>query len=388
MIRLLADENMVGLELLPPGELAIRTLPGRTISCGDLKDVDVLWVRSVTEVSEALVDGSQLRFVGTATAGLEHIDQQALSSRGIDFAAAPGANANSVVEYVLAALVELGQPWERLEGGESLGVVGCGAVGSLLASVARALGWDVKVYDPWLAENSDVGDPRWATFSEILQCSVISLHCSLRRDQPWPSYHLFDAQALAMLNSSQWLVNAARGPVIDNHALLAYLSGGDPANCVLDVWEGEPAFNAALLDLSPVKIATAHIAGYSWDAKWQATRMLYERLLDTGLVKTPVPENLSASSALEPVAGVAGDFARQLLSQRYQIREDDRLFRSLGSRSAKEQAAGFDALRRGYRQRRELRGSRLTLPGHLLSKDATRICRALGVELRPPKPSG
>ncbi|WOJ94022.1 4-phosphoerythronate dehydrogenase [Congregibacter variabilis] len=379
MIRVLADENMVGLDLLPKDEMDIHTVPGRTISKRDLDGVDVLWVRSVTQVSEALVDGSKLRFVGTATAGLEHIDQEALKKRGIGFSAAPGANANSVVEYVLAALAELQEPWERLEGGETLGIVGCGSVGRLFASVAQALGWNVKVHDPWLAQGNC--SPDWASFAEILQCRVISLHCSLTREQPWPSYHLFDAPALAALNGSQWLINAARGSVIDNSALLEHLSGEDPVNCVLDVWEGEPAFNTALLASPALKFATAHIAGYSWDAKWQATRMLYSSLLDAQLLRTPLPEGLSSSESLAAVSGTGSDLARQLISQRYSIKEDDLLFRQLTSLGA-QRAAGFDALRRTYRQRRELRGSELIQPRFIASRELSGICAALGISLR------
>jgi erythronate-4-phosphate dehydrogenase len=379
VIRVLADENMVGLDLLPPGEMDIRTVPGRLISRDDLKGVDVLWVRSVTEVSEALVNDSTLRFVGTATAGLEHIDQAALSARKIDFMAAAGANANSVVEYVLASLAELGEPWERLERGETLGVVGCGFVGALLVSVARSMGWSVKVHDPWLAQDPGGADEEWTSLAEILECTVISLHCSLCYDQLWPSYHLIDAQALASLDGSQWLVNAARGAVIDNSALLEHLGSENPVNCILDVWEGEPEFNKALVACPTLKIATAHIAGYSWDAKWQATQMLYLGVLDTGLVRTLLPPKLNAPNVLEPVSGIGSDLARQLIGQRYNIREDDRQFRSLATLAIVERAAGFDALRRDYPCRRELRGSELFFSGPSASQELTRITQALGV---------
>ncbi|MDP5071023.1 MAG: 4-phosphoerythronate dehydrogenase, partial [Congregibacter sp.] len=374
MIHLLADENMVGLDRLPSSELEIRTAAGRAITRHDLEGIDVLWVRSVTQVTEALVDKSELRFVGTATAGLEHIDQTALTARGIDFSAAPGANANSVVEYVLSALVELEEPWERLEAGEALGVVGYGAVGRLLVSVARTMGWKIRVYDPWLADNGPDEPPEhWSSFADILDCAVISLHCSLRLEQPWPSFHLFDSQALASLHGSQWLVNAARGPVVDRQALRAHLEGSNPVNCVLDVWEGEPDFDSALLDLPALKIASAHIAGYSWDAKWQATRMLYQKLEEAGLVSGSIAPQSDTQTALDPVPGSGLNFARALLAQRYNIRDDDRLFRKLGSLPPGEKAAAFDGLRRQYRQRRELRGASLSGSSVTLCDDNRRI---------------
>ncbi|MFK8041745.1 4-phosphoerythronate dehydrogenase [Congregibacter sp.] len=377
MIRVLADQNMVGLDLLPSNELDIRTLPGRSISTADLEGVDALWVRSVTPVTQALVQNSQLRFVGTATAGVEHIDQDALAAQGISFAAAPGANANSVVEYVLAALAELHEPWELLEEGDTLGIVGHGHVGRLLTQVAKDLGWHVKVHDPWLADKDVEGD--WASLQEILDCRVISLHCSLHKQSPWPSYHLIDAAALAVLDSSQWLINAARGAVIDNRALLEHLQRKNPVNCVLDVWEGEPECDWALLAMPSLKLASAHIAGYSWDAKWKATKMLYETLRNKQLVESPIQIDENAVVDLAPLHGVGCSAARELIRQRYAIGEDDLLFRNLDKLPAAERAAGFDALRRGYRKREELRGTRLPLVRDEVSPELGRVARALGV---------
>ncbi|WOJ96004.1 4-phosphoerythronate dehydrogenase [Congregibacter brevis] len=379
MIRVLADQNMVGLDLLPSEGLEIRTLPGRSISAADLEEVDALWVRSITPVTQELVQKSQLRFVGTATAGVEHVDQDALAANGIRFAAAPGANANSVVEYVLAALAELQEPWERLEAGDALGIVGHGHVGRLLAQVAGDLGWHVKVYDPWLAaEDAEVD---WASLQDILDCRVISLHCSLHQQSPWPSYHLIDAEALAALDNRQWLINAARGAVIDNRALLKHLQSESPVNCVLDVWEGEPECDWSLLAMPSLKLASAHIAGYSWEAKWNATKMLYEHLRKMQLVETPIQIDENTVADLAPVQETGCSAARELIQQRYTIAEDNLLFRNLAKLPAAERAAGFDALRREYRKREELRGTRLPFVGGDASPPLRRMARALGVAL-------
>jgi len=379
LIRVLADQNMVGLDLLPRGELDIQTLPGRSIASGDLDGVDVLWVRSVTPVTQALIHHSQLRFVGTATAGTEHVDQQALETQGIEFCAAPGANANSVVEYVLAALVELAEPWERLQQGDTLGVVGYGYVGRLLTGVARELGWNVRVHDPWLAADDAEGD--WASLDEILQCRVISLHCSLHNRAPWPSHHLFDARALTQLDSSQWLINAARGAVVDNAALLEHLRAESPVNCVLDVWEGEPDCLWDMLAMPALKLATAHIAGYSWDAKWKATQMLYQHLLDRQVVRTPLPTDAGVASDLNPIKDHGGSVVRELIKQRYSVSQDDRLFRNLIQLRASKRAAGFDSLRREYRKREELRGSRLPVSGLETEPQIHALANAMGVAL-------
>ncbi len=313
MIRLLADENIVGLSQLPTDEVTVTAVPGRQLSRSQLVGFDALWVRSVTRVDEALLAGSSLRFVGTATAGVEHIDQAALKDRGIAFAAAPGSNANAVVEYVLAAMAQLGDPWERLEQGAVLGVVGYGEVGRRLVAFARAMGWSVKVHDPWYrraiehsVSEGEAGRPGsdagFCSLDELLEATVISLHSSLHKREPWPSYHLLDARALGKLSCGQWLINAARGPVIDNAALLTHLRGTDAVNCVLDVWEGEPVFEAKLLAQPALRLATPHIAGYSWDAKWQATRMLYDG--DALVAEYDASGTMLARHVHGPAAGV------------------------------------------------------------------------------------
>lgn len=391
MIRLLADENIVGLEALPRDSVSVTTTSGRQLCKDQLEGFDALWVRSVTQVDEDLVAGSGLRFVGTATAGLEHINQTVLRDLGIAFAAAPGSNANAVVEYVLAALAELGEPWERLEQGACLAIVGYGQVGQRLASVARDMGWTLRIYDPWYAQQlqslsgEQPGAPELCSYEDVLQATVISLHTSLHSDDPWPSYHLFDDSALGRLSSSQWLINAARGAVIDNTALRRHL-GASGVNCVLDVWEGEPCFDAALLTLPQLRLATPHVAGYSWDAKLQATRMLYAAMSQLGLVDQPLLTVGDRGVEIQPVQESSAEsprttleLMRALLAQRYSIAEDDQRFRSLGDLPDAARALGFDRLRKEYPQRRELRGSLLSSDFRLASEELRRLCRALGL---------
>ena len=380
MMRLLCDENIVGIEALADF-YQLRRAAGRGLVAADLDGAEALWVRSVTPVDRALVAGSRLRFVGTATAGTEHVDSAALRELGIAFAAAPGANANAVVEYVLAALAELQAPWEALEGGARLGIVGYGAVGRRLARAADALGWRVGVHDPWVAARGGAAaaGARFMALPELLRSTVISLHCSLHARAPWPSRHLIGAGQLAALHGEQWLINASRGAVVDNAALLARLRAADPPQVVLDVWEGEPDVDPQLLLCPSLRLATPHVAGYSWDSKWQATRMLLRAMGEAGL---PVPETFPPTPpapALQPVAaGSAPEIARALLRQRYCIAGDDRALRALGRVSgAAQRRAGFDRLRRDYPQRRELRGSRA--PAGAAAAQDRRVYRGLGL---------
>ncbi|MEE4278073.1 MAG: 4-phosphoerythronate dehydrogenase [Halieaceae bacterium] len=356
-MRLLADENMVGLDALPR-EIEVHTAPGRAINAELVKRFDALWVRSVTPVDAGLIKGSRLRFVGSATAGLEHVDRAALDDAGIEFASAPGANAMAVVEYVIAGLLAAERPWQQLCAGASLGIVGYGNVGRRLAIFARAMGWETRICDPWVARDSARESGEGAAFvglDRVLACDVISLHCSLHREAPWPSFHLLDAQRLEALAAEQWLVNASRGAVIDNAALRARIRSDDAPQLLIDVWEDEPELDWGLLEAPSLRVASAHIAGYSWDAKWAAVQQLLAAMHRAGLLS-----GTDTHLVTPPVEDLAADWPRCCVSPRdvmhaiYDPCEDDRRMRGLLSLARKERAAAFDGLRRDYRLRREV----------------------------------
>lgn len=359
-LRIVADANMRGVEAVFAGYGEIERVEGRGLGPRQVAGADVLLVRSVTVVDSALLEGSGVRFVGTATSGLEHVDRRYLADSGIRFAHARGANANSVVEYVLAAIAASGDYLERLLGGASLGIVGQGHVGRALADCARALGIDLRVSDPWLEPA-----PRdAAALEEVLACEVVCLHSSLTRRSPWPSYHLLGNEALGAMARDTLLVNASRGAVVDNAALLAQLAARGGPRCVLDVWEHEPALNRELL--AAVALGTPHIAGYSLDAKLEATRMLGHALADAFDLAPPAADAgsppVAALSAPDGLSGAA--LLRHLLAGRYDIGADDRALReALAGQGREAAAAAFDRLRRDYPERRELRGSPVFAPG-------------------------
>ncbi|MDP4789375.1 MAG: 4-phosphoerythronate dehydrogenase [Haliea sp.] len=366
-MRILADQNIPALEACFGHFGELRVVEGRTIAADDLRATDVLLVRSVTRVDEALLRGSPVQFVGTATAGLDHVDVPWLTKAGIEFAAAPGANANSVVEYVLAAMAAQAGVLERLLAGGRVGIVGYGHVGRLLRERLGALGIASLQYDPWLAEQLL---PEPAQLADILACDVVSLHTSLTHTPPWPSHHLLGARELSALQGTTLLINASRGPVIDGAALLARLSAADAPRCVLDVWEFEPSVTPALLER--VVLGTPHIAGYSVDAKVAATRQLAQALQQSLQQAPEQGPQIDAESAQQPGrlqpsqlppalrVGELRDTAllRYLCTARYDIHADDRRLREavLGAEEDDARRA-FDRLRKNYPLRRELAGS-------------------------------
>lgn len=390
-LHIIADENIPGVERYFQQDASIEKVNGRTLTSVQVKDADVLLVRSVTAVNAALLEGSSVRFVGTATSGVEHIDVPWLQSQGIGFAHAPGSNANSVVEYVLAAIGGCENRLERLMQGETVGVIGFGVIGRQIVQRFRALGIECCVYDPWLPIE-DIHNP--VTLTQILGCEVITLHCELTKQPPWPSLHLLGEAELATLNSGQLLINACRGAVIDNRALLARLQQQDAPLVVLDVWENEPAVSSELLDL--VEWGTAHIAGYSLDGKLLATRMLAAAAADCLNVGLSDDSRSVVGDLVEPPEPLqimehwrGAELVRELIQQRYDIRRDDELLRNALSSvvmhaenfsGATEKAATdvvtFDSLRKNYAPRRELRGSHLS--NTALTNSQRQIVNALG----------
>jgi erythronate-4-phosphate dehydrogenase len=372
-LKIVADRNMRGVDEAFAGLGRVHYVEGRSCVAADVHDADVLLVRSVTPVNEGLLAGSSVKFVGTATSGFDHVDTDYLQQQGIGFSHAPGSNANSVVEYVLAAIAVSGTFMERLLAGEKLGIVGYGNIGKALAMRLDALGIGHVAYDPWLPPEMIANA---APLPEVLKCAVVSLHAELTRRQPWPSYHLLSTGELAQLDSSQLLINACRGEVVDGAALLERLQAGNAPGTVLDVWEGEPNPDAPLLE--SVDLGSAHIAGYSLDGKRLATRMLRDAMVSHLGLAQPAGakgDNTTVDPLVVP-AGVEGvELLRWAIQARYDIQYDDTLLRQaiLGSTP---QAGAFDQLRKNYRERRELAGTTVSITaGNGAQAD---LLRALG----------
>ncbi|HVZ38473.1 MAG TPA: 4-phosphoerythronate dehydrogenase [Candidatus Kapabacteria bacterium] len=329
--------------------------PGRVIHRDDLLDADALIVRSITAVNRELLEGTPVRFVGTATIGTDHLDEEYLKARGIPFAVASGSNAASVAEYVIAALLELrGRGWAPLfrQGGR-LGVIGVGEIGGRVAAMARALGLQVTEYDPPRA----VTEPgyRSSTLEDLRACDAITIHVPLTHESEHATHHLVNAEFIAGLSGEAVIVNTSRGGVVDSDALVAALRGGHIAGAVLDVWAGEPDVPVELVERAA--IATPHIAGYAMDAKLRGTQMMAGALTrfigarsawDSAHVLPQRADTIAVPRAMSPL-----DAATLMVNRAYPIMRDDRELRSLLMLPDDERRAGFDRLRKYYPERRE-----------------------------------
>jgi erythronate-4-phosphate dehydrogenase len=359
-VLIVADENIPLLDDLFGRFGAVRALPGVAIDAAAVRDADALLVRSVTRVDRALLAGSAVRFVGSATIGTDHVDRAALASGGVAFAHAPGSNAESVVEYVLAALLAAFSDRGLEIAGRTLGIVGLGQIGSRLAARASALGLTIFRNDPPLAA---AGGSGYVSLSHVLDAAdIITLHCPLTGVGDHPTHHLIDERVLARMRPTTWLVNAARGPVVDNRALAAALHAGRIGGAILDVWEGEPLPDPELIEACA--LATPHIAGYSVDGKLAGAVMLARALAEHLGEPVPEPPPVLTAADLPPLAPPPAGRSHTarldaIVRQMYDVRADDAALRAAAPLAPPGRAARFHELRRTYPPRRRFQLHRL-----------------------------
>jgi erythronate-4-phosphate dehydrogenase len=357
-MKFVVDENIPLAEAFfgEMGELV--QLPGRDIRSDQLQDADVLLVRSVTQVNARLLEGSSVKFVGSATIGEDHLDTEFLSSQNIAYSSAPGCNAESVVNYVISALSVLSErhttPWLDW----TVGIIGLGNIGGRLADMLSKLGVKVIGYDPFKVDHPFHTEE----LNSLIQAAdVISLHVPLTKEGPHPTYHLVDAPFLQAMQDNACLVNTSRGGVVDEQALLEQFSEYSEFEAVLDVWETEPEPNLQLMDAAT--LATPHIAGYSLDGKLRGTETLYQKVsecfglpirLKLGqLIPEPPLKRISFSTEADPLWAI-----NTAIRACYDVRNDDFRMRQ-NLHTAQRRGEVFDRLRKEYPKRRDFEAVRV-----------------------------
>lgn len=278
-MNIYADRNILALENSFNRFGDLQLFEGRSVKSADLKNADVLLVRSITQVNEALLSGTNIQFVGSATSGTDHIDLHYLQQNEIAFADAKGSNANAVVDYCFAAIchAEL-RKGLNLEAC-SVGIVGAGHVGGLFARKLSELNISIKLCDPLLAASqlAEASADKNAYFSleEVMACDVVSLHLPLTTEGKHATANLIGSEELQLLPAQSLLINTCRGGVVDESALIHALRERRNIITVFDVWNSEPNIDVGLANA--VDLATPHIAGYSAEAKKGATIVLFDQ---------------------------------------------------------------------------------------------------------------
>lgn len=358
-MKILIDENMPYAEQLfsQLGEVVLKS--GRTLNADDLVDVDALMIRSVTKVNAELISkANRLKFVGTATAGMDHVDQALLKEKGVFFTAAPGCNKVGVAEYAFSVMMVLAQQQGFSVFDKTVGIIGAGQVGSYLQQCLEGIGIKVLINDP---PKQAAGDERNFTPLDALleQADIITTHTPITRDGDFPTHHLINETVLNKLRGDQILINAARGPVVDNTALKARLRKQDGFIAALDVFEFEPEVDMELLPL--LAFATPHVAGYGLEGKARGTTMIFNSFCEflNNDLRAHASELLPTAPVPELVLDRAWEEAtlHNLTQLVYDVRKDDALFRREIS-----QPGAFDLMRKNYWDRREY--SAVTLRGN------------------------
>lgn len=366
MLAIVADED-IRLPA-PPAGLNLTRLPPAEIRPASLRHADALLVRSVTRVDRELLAGSALRFVGTATAGIDHIDTAELERRGIHLASAPGCNAEAVADWVVAAvaawLAKDDSPRAGLGVGEAgaqfatqlescrLGIVGYGHTGRAVHRRLAGLVRECLVYDPFVTRPDD---PAGAVrdLNALGGCDIVTLHVPLTTTGAHPTRALIGADFLRGLDEGALFLNAARGEVVDAAALSAHCSR---LRVGIDVWTNEPRIDPELAQR--VWLATPHIAGHTREAKARGAAMIFSSLCE--FFDIPSSGNADTTAPVMPADVLAGEDAFALLRQVF----------DLGAMSArfKQALATGDDRARVFRELRQELGGRRELAVRVLSR--------------------
>jgi erythronate-4-phosphate dehydrogenase len=342
----------------------VTALDTREITAAAIKDADILIVRSETKVNRSLLEGSRVKFVGTVTIGTDHVDEQYLAENGIAFISAPGSNANSVGEYMTAAMLELAHTKHFSLRDKTIGIVGVGNVGYNVWRKVEALEMRVLLNDPPLERQGSKYPLH--SLDELMEADIITLHVPLTRTGPDATYHLFDEKRIRKMKQGAILFNVSRGSVVETKDLQQTLLDGHLLAAVLDVWEGEPNIDGSLLKL--VSLGTPHIAGYSLDGKVNALRMNYEAVCR--FLSKPIDQEINAliqgpavsEIKIEPMHTSIENVLRDTVKQCYDINMDDRLLRQVLSLPEQDRGKYFSKLRAEYRIRREFFHSTVSVP--------------------------
>lgn len=273
----------------------VKYLAPEEISAERVQKADALFIRTRNRCDAALLDGSQCRFIGTATIGTDHIDLPYCASRGITAVNAPGCNAPAVAQYVMASILAIAnRPIEQY----TIGIIGVGHVGSIVERWARRMGMEALVNDP--PRQAAEGGDNWSTLDEIAErADIITVHTPLDAT----TRHLLDDAYISTFRRSPIVINAARGPIADTDALIRGIDSGKIHHLVIDCWENEPDISRELLRRAT--IATPHIAGYSLEGKIRAARMVldeFSRTFSLPHIEMPQSAPAGAASKVSPAA--------------------------------------------------------------------------------------
>ena len=342
----------------------------------ELSDVDALLIRTVTKINADTIHTipSNLQFIGTASAGTDHVDAQWLEGQGVTFGNAAGCNARSVAEYVITGLIE----WAELEGrnlsNERVGIVGVGHVGQQVKKLLKDCNMETVCYDP--PRQARDANFTSARLDEVLSCDILTLHIPLKSSGRFATHHWLNEDKLKR-NKFRLVINAARGGVADEQALLDAKARGDISHLITDVWENEPLFRDQLQKQS--FLATPHIAGYSKEAKTRATAMVAGKMcnhFNYSYAGPPEHNWVDEKQVDWPNSKSASSDARSVLREIHPMMTYHAALSKLTNLEPAEKSKKFSALRTNMPYRNEFK--HISVPEKLYSRN--KIWKKIGLK--------
>ena len=383
-MRIFADRVIAEAERAFEAYGEVELFDGRQLDKNALMAADILLVRSVTRVDQALLDGTPVKFVGTATAGVDHVDEAGLIALGIDFHSAPGCNANAVAEFIATSVLQFCTEHNIGLASCSVAIIGHGQVGTRVESKLTALGCRCLLNDPPKAARTS--DHRYVDLQTALQADIVTLHTPLIDDGDYPTKGLLDEEKIDLMSNCRLLINAARGGIVDEQALKHRLAADTGFNVQLDCWQGEPEVDLSLLEQA--YLGSPHVAGHSVEARRNASRQLASALSDwCGIENAWLQESLEEASIDAGLLEAIRRFDAKASVPRYELLATimqhycpilavDGATRELMQVPARDRAQHFDQLRRRFASRREF--SHAKLPIAVLSTVGQNILDGLG----------
>jgi erythronate-4-phosphate dehydrogenase len=343
-MKVVADIEIPYLKNILEPVAEVVYMPGYKISRNDLLDADALIIKSRTICNMDLLEGTNIKFIGTATSGYDHIDTDYCKIKNIKWVYAPGCNSKAVAQYVTSCILTFAAKYNFDPSEKTIGIIGVGQCGQKVERHARLLGMDVVLNDPPRARNE--GEKNFKSLDSLLkECDIITFHPTLEKEGPEKTYHMADDAFFSRLKKPVFLINTSRGGVVGTEALKKAIEEGKVIDCALDCWENEPDLDKELL--SKCLIATPHISGYSFDGKAIATKTILDQLilffqlkLTTSIQELPVPEN----HILKISKNCKNKVAASLLFSYDPLNDTEAL---------KASPENFEEIRKNYRLRRD-----------------------------------
>jgi erythronate-4-phosphate dehydrogenase len=349
MVNVLADKYLFKIESYLPESINLTFYDPESGLPKDLNKTHALLIRTVNSINKETVPDipSSLSFVGTASAGSDHVDVEYLGKNDITFTDAAGCNARSVAEYIATALLLWSEEREENLSKVSVGVIGVGHVGTQVINLLENLDIEYTAYDP-PREMRDSGFTS-ASINEVLGNNILSFHTPLTIKDEYPTYHWLDAEKLSQ-NRFKLIINTSRGGVIDEKALLETQNNGTVGDIIIDTWENEPDFSLTTAQNTFIK--TPHIAGYSEQAKSNASKIIAFALLDHFDISKPKSIGEQSSRIFSKEISKFNSLS-SLLTNLHPIRKYEAELEKIINKHSAELAKYFNRLRAEYPLRQE-----------------------------------